>query len=143
MSNQKIEEINATIKALEDKAEELKKRRDVLEAENKDYKALTKDGKALRDDVTEGQLNYVLGHSRGFIEGLRAASSSMAISLTTIYDEDSKELIMYAFEDLGETIARERMKYEKDAATAEKSGWKLDWGKIEHWIRKEKTESPA
>lgn len=139
MSNQKIEEINATIKALEDKVEELKKSRDVLEAEDKDYKALTKDGKALCDDVTEGQLNYALGQSRGFIAGLRTAASSMAISLTTVYDEDSKEQIMYAFEDLGETIARARMQYEKDAATAEKSGWKLDWEKIEHWIRKDKT----
>ena len=141
--NPKIEEINVTIKALEESADNLRKRRAELQHEDDVYRSLAKDGKKLPDDATEGQVNYALGRSCGRIDGLREAVSLLTISLASVYDEDARGQIMYALADLGETIARARMKYEKDIEVLEKSGWKMDGTKSMRWVKEDDTGADA
>lgn len=141
--NPKIEEINVTIKALEESADNLRKRRAELQHEADVYRSLAEDGKKLPDDATEGQVNYALGRSCGHIDGLREAVSLLTISLAPVYDEDARGQIMYALADLGETIARARMKYEKDIEVLEKSGWKTDWTKSMRWVKDDEAGADA
>lgn len=141
--NPKIEEINVTIKALEESADNLRKRRAELQHEDDVYRSLAKDGKNLPGDATEGQVNYALGLSCGRIDGLREAVSLLTISLASVYDEDARGQIMYALADLGETIARARMKYEKDIEVLEKSGWKMDGTKSMRWVKEDDAGADA
>lgn len=134
--NPKIEEINVTIKALEESADNLRKKRAELQHEDDVYRSLAADGKKLPGDATEGQVNYALGRSCGRIDGLKEAVSLLTISLASV-DEDAMGQIMYAFADLGETIARARMKYEQDIEAVEKSGWKTDWTKSMRWVKED------
>lgn len=138
----KIETITEELKRLEDLEEKLRKRRAELSSMDRTYGLLAKDKGQLRDDVTEGEINYTLGQSAGFVSGLEAAVSCMTISLASVYDEDSRAAIMYAFKELGETIGRARLKLEKDRNLVEKSGWKEEWKRqIVNWVKQE-TDAP-
>ena len=138
----KIETITEELQGLEDLVEKLRKRRAELSGVDRTYELLAKDRRQLRDDVTEGEINYTLGQSAGFISGLEAAVSCMTVSLASVYDEDSRATIMYAFKELGETIARARLNLEKDSNLAEKSGWKKEWERLAvSWV-KQKTDAP-
>lgn len=138
----KIETITEEIQGLEDLTEKLRKRRAELSSMDRTYEMLAKDKRQLRDDITEGEINYTLGQSAGFVSGLEAAVSCMTISLASVYDEDSRATIMYAFKELGETIARARLNLEKDSNLAEESGWKKEWGRlIVSWVKQE-TDAP-
>lgn len=133
----KIETITEEIQKLEDLTEKLKKRRAELSEMDRTYKLLAKDKRQLRDDVTEGEINYTLGQSAGFVSGMEAAVSCMTDSLASVYDEDSRATVMYAFKDLGEMIARARLTLEKDSNLAEESGWKREWGRlIVSWVKR-------
>lgn len=140
-AEEKINAINQEIKALEDLAENLRKRRADVRREEKDLETIAKDGKQLRDDITEGQVNYILGQSEGFVDGMKAALSIMSVCLAPVYDEDAREQIMYAFSDLGESIARARIKLEKDSLIARRAGWRDEWRGIRHWIKPTETAS--
>lgn len=137
----KIETITEELKRLEDLEEKLRKRRAELSSMDRTYELLAKDKGQLRDDVTEGEINYTLGQSAGFVSGLEAAVSCMTISLASVYDEDSRAAITYAFKELGETIGRARLKLEKDRNLVEKSGWKeewkTDWTKSMRWVKED------
>lgn len=142
-------ENSAELKAIEELRESLNKRIEMLDEEageiRKKYRSveiINVDEAILNDDIKPEAVNYVLGHSQGFVDGFASAINEITAALSSEYrDIPMTESELYMLVELGATKERAWLKDYKQRNLVEKNGWKFDFTKNPPiWIKESTDE---
>lgn len=143
MSEIELRKIRMEKKATEEHLDNLKEYERKLERELDNMRRLTEEGERLKADAKEGEVNYVLGHSSGYVDGFSSAIATVVEMLTAEYrDIPMTEDELYMLVELGDIRRMAKLKDEKSKNTARKAGWYMDLkGLCATWKKKEVEES--
>lgn len=143
MNSVELKGNEAAIKTAEEYIENLKQDRRRIIDDLNTMRSISKDA-FLKEDAEEADVNYILGHSQGYVDGLNAAIAMVIENLSSEYrDIPMTSDEMYMLVDLGDARRTASLKNEKSKSVAEKSGWKMDWnGNVVSW-RKETTKETS
>ena len=128
MTTIELEELKIAKQAAERYLNDIRERESALAKEISEANNLANDDIFVMDDVTSEEVNYVLGHSAGFVDGFKSAMDTIIMELAREYRDvpiSSDELYMMA--ELGKVEERARIKDHRSKAIAEKSGWRQKW----------------
>ena len=90
--------------------------------------AIVADETLMKSDITEGEVNYVLGQSAEYVDGFRAAIDTIIQALSSEYrDIPMTEHELYMLTELGEIKERAWLKDYKQKQIIEKAGWEFDF----------------
>lgn len=124
----------------------LKKRLNMLDnRERKLYKhesdatSITADEALMKSDINPAEVNYILGHSKGFVDGFGCAVNTIIEALSSEYrDIRMTEDELYTLVELGRIRERTWLKDFKQQTVIEKAGWFFDFGaRCPVWKKKE------
>lgn len=143
MNSIEQEEIRIEREALKRRENLLNEREREIWKHQQDASMITADETLLLDDVMEGELNYIIGHSTGYVDGFKAAVNTIIEALSSEYrDITMTEDELYMLTELGKVEERAWLKDYKQKRIIEKAGWQFDFSKRSSmWHKKEeKTE---
>ena len=137
--NNELMEIESQMKALQKSIDALDRRRDEIRRRERDALSIeSMDGKAISSDVDPTMVNYVLGHSAGFVAGFKSAINVVVSELANDYrDIPMTESELYLLTELGKLEERAWLKDHKQIKIMEDNGWEQDWKHSGNWKRKE------
>ena len=143
-SNIEYEQIKMELEAVKKRDMMLRDRVAKLSKHESDADAITVDERLthLKDDVDPAAVNYILGQSAGYVDGIRAAIGLIVEAMASEYrdipmTEDELNLLI----ELGEAKERAWLKDYKQRQITEKSEWKFEFGlRCPVWVRKEQKE---
>ena len=124
------EEIRLEYEVLKKRQELLHEREQEIWKHHKNADAIVADETLMKADITEGEVNYVLGKSAGYVDGFRAAIDTIIQALSSEYrDIPMTEHELYMLTELGEIKERAWLKDYKQKQIIEKAGWEFDFTK--------------
>ena len=89
------------------------------------------------DALKAEKINYIMGHSAGYVDGYRTAISTIVCALSNEYgDIRITEDELYMITDLGAERERAWLKDRKNIDLIEKAGWEYDFAN-KVWSQKE------
>ena len=139
-SNIEYEQIKMELEAVMKHEMMLRDRAAELSKHESDADAITVDERLahLKDDADPAAVNYILGQSAGYVDGLRAAIGLIVEAMASEYrdipmTEDELGLLI----ELGEAKERAWLKDYKQRQITEKSGWEFDFTRGCAWVKKE------
>ena len=137
--NNELMEIETQMKALQKSIDALNRRRDEIRRHERDALSIEgMDGKTINSDTDPAMLNYILGHSEGYVAGFKSAVNEMIVGLANEYrDIPMTESELYLLTELGSLEERAFLKNHKQIKIMEDSGWEQDWNHSGSWKRKE------
>ena len=141
--NQELEEIRIQKQAAKKVLDALEIREREIYAHDSDARTINADEVLLKDDVQADEVNYILGNSRGYVNGFIAAINTIVAGLASEYrDIPITESELYLLTELGEMKERAWLKDHKSREVAEKNGWFHEWREIgrQAWVKKETEE---
>ena len=129
MMNLELEEIRIKRESAQKTLDKLNAREQEIYNNMRSWDIIVADEVLMKDDITESEVNYVLGQSQGYIDGYKSAMNSVISSLTCEYrDIPMTEDELYMIAELGKMEERALLKDYKQKKLIEKSGWKIDFG---------------
>ena len=137
------EEIRLEYEVLKKRQGLLHEREREIWKHNQNADAIVADETLMKADITEGEVNYILGQSAGYVDGFRAAIDAIINALSSKYrDIPMTEHELYMLTELGEIKERAWLKDYKQRQIIKKAGWKVDYmGRCPLWLKKsEKVE---
>ena len=143
MNSIEQEEIRIEREALKRREKLLNEREKELWAHNRAAGEIVADETLLLDDVTDAEVNYVLGQSQGYVTGFTAAMDTIISALSSEYrDIPMTEDELYVLIKLGAVKEKAWLKDFKQKQIIEKAGWTFDFTeRCSIWHKKEeKTE---
>ena len=143
MMNLELEEIRIKRESAQKTLDKLNAREQEIYNNMRSWDIIVADEVLMKDDITESEVNYVLGQSQGYIDGYKSAMNSVISSLTCEYrDIPMTEDELYMIAELGKMEERALLKDYKQKKLIEKSGWKFDFGsRCPVWKKGAKAES--
>lgn len=129
MTTIELEEIKLARETAQRQLDRLRDRESEIHREmNKAHEIAVADKVLLKEDITESEVNYVLGHSAGYVNGFKAAIDTIVSELSNEYrDIPITEHELYMLIGLGEMRDRAWLRDFKSKEVAEKSGWEFKW----------------
>ena len=141
-SNIEYEQIKMELEAVRKHDMMLRDRAAELSKHESDADTITVDERLahLKDDVDPAAVNYILGQSAGYVDGIRAAIGLIVEAMASEYrdipmTEDELGLLI----ELGEAKERAWLKDYKQRQITEKSGWEFDFARGCAWVKSEKS----
>lgn len=127
--NIELEKIRVQRKAINDSLKALDARESDVRHHEREANSINADDLVIKDDVKPDQVNYIMGHSAGYVDGFRAAIDSIVTTLASEYrDIPMTESELYMLIELGEMKERAWLKDNKQRKILEKNGWKQNFG---------------
>ncbi|MBO6108100.1 MAG: hypothetical protein J6P16_01710 [Eubacterium sp.] len=133
-----LEEIKVEREALRRREKLLNGRESEINKHQIDASLITVDDLLIKDDVDERVVNFIMGHSRGFVDGFIEALNEIIGALSCEYrDIKMTEDELYMLVQLGERKERAWLKDDKQVRILKKHGWEMifDIGG-RHWQKK-------
>lgn len=122
------EEIRLEYEVLKKRQKLLHEREQEIWKHHQNADAIVADETLMKADITEGEVNYVLGQSAGYVDGFRAAIDTIIQALSSEYrDIPMTEHELYMLTELGEIKERAWLKDYKQKQIIEKAGWEFDF----------------
>ena len=143
MMNLELEEIRMKRESAQKTLDNLNAREQEIYNNMRSWDIIVADEVLMKDDITESEVNYILGQSQGYIDGYKSAMNSIISSLACEYrDIPMTEDELYTIAELGKMEERALLKDYKQKKLIEKSGWKFDFGnRCPVWKKGTKNES--
>lgn len=130
-----LTKINNEIKALQKTIDELDNRRNEIQKHIRDEAQINTEGN-LKEDVDVASLNYIMGHSAGFVAGFQSAVNTVVQALASEYrDIPMTESELYLLTELGAEKERAWLKDNNQIRVVEKNGWKMEWNPSPKWYK--------
>ncbi len=124
------EEIRLEYEVLKKRQELLHEREQEIWKHHQNADVIVADETLMKADITEGEVNYVLGQSAGYVDGFRAAIDTIVQALSSEYrDIPMTEHELYMLTELGEIKERAWLKDYKQKQIMYKAGWEFDFTK--------------
>lgn len=128
MTSIELEEIKLEREALKKREGLLREREQEIFSHHRAASQIVADETLLHDDVSPVELNYVLGASKGFVDGFQKAIDTVVEALANEYrDIPITESELYMLVSLGEIRERAWLTDWKQKEIVEKSGWTFNW----------------
>gem|GEM_PF-2703082 len=142
MMNLELEEIRIERESAQKMLDNLNEREQEIYSNMRSWDIIVADEVLMKDDITESEVNYILGQSQGYIDGYKSAMNSIISSLACEYrDIPMTESELYAIAELGKMEERALLKDYKQKKLIKKSGWKFDFGnRCPVWKKESKDE---
>ena len=122
------EEIRLEYEVLKRREKLLNEREQEIRKHHQKADAIVADEIFMKADITEGEVNYVLGQSAGYVDGFIAAIDTIIQALSSEYrDIPMTEHELYMLTELGEIKERAWLKDYKQKQLIEKAGWTHDF----------------
>ena len=104
----------------------LNERESEIYKHQRDASLITADDLLLKDDVDERVVNFIMGHSSGFVDGFNEALNEIIDALACEYrDIKMTEDELYMLIQLGKRKERAWLKDDKQVRILEKHGWEM------------------
>lgn len=130
--------VMAEMKALEHKLAELEREKKTLYQRERNANFIESDDPVLREEVEPDEVNYVLGQSKGYVDGFQSAVNTIISVLADEYREiPIGEAELFMIYELGTIKERSWLKDHKQQSIMEKLGWKMDYKNMTPVWRKE------
>ena len=128
MMNLELEEIRIKRESAQKTLDNLNAREQEIYSNMRSWDIIVADEVLMKEDITESEVNYILGQSQGYIDGYKSAMNSIISSLACEYrDIPMTESELYTIAELGKMEERAFLKDYKQKKLIEKSGWKFDF----------------
>ena len=140
MKTLELEEIKVEREALRRREKLLNERESEIYEHQLDASPITADDLLIKDDVDEREVNYIMGHSSGFVAGFNEALNEIIDALSCEYrDIKMTEDELYMLAQLGQRKERAWLKDDKQVRILEKNGWEMIFNiGGRHWQKKER-----
>lgn len=140
--NAELEEIRLQQKAVRKTLEALEEREREIYSHERDASIINSDDLCIKDTVDSDQVNYIMGHSAGFVSGFKSAIDTVISALASEFrDIPMTESELYMLIDLGEVKERAYLKDNRQRKILEGNGWEQDFKDCPYVWKKKPTET--